>query len=171
MPKKTKAEKAAAAAERARKREERERAKKRAAAEAAGEDVVPDLPKIEEEEKKKPEKFDVLNHCTITGVLSSREDSRDIQIDHLSLTLFGKELISDTQLHVSVQHRFCLFWILCSGIDKKMVGMGIGCDKNCIAFGVTIPLEPHLRIPSLTSVVDTDSLAPTDLANPHFLQP
>jgi len=105
MPKKTPAQKAAAAAERERRRKERELAKQRKAAEEAGE-VVPNLPEaveVEEEsaaKKRHASKFDVLQHCTITGVLSSRPDSRDVQIDHLSLTLYGKELISDTQLHV-----------------------------------------------------------------------
>ena len=114
MPKKSKAEKAAAAKERERKRKEREAAKAR----AAGEEVVPALPAAgaagdgggggggggaaagETASSRHASKFEVLDHCTITGVLSSRPDSRDVQIDHLSLTLYGKELISDTELHV-----------------------------------------------------------------------
>jgi hypothetical protein len=116
MPKKSAAEKQAAAEERERKRLERAAAKAaEEAAAAGGGDAAagaegegggaPALPKAAGAKKaaaEKPiDKFGVLQHCTITGVLASRLDSRDVQIDHMSLTLYGKELISDTQLHVS----------------------------------------------------------------------
>jgi ATP-binding cassette subfamily F protein 2 len=110
MPKKTAAQKKAAAEKRERLRKERARKKEIEAAKAAGVEIVPELPEAVEEQGagKDVDKYEVLKHCTITGNLSSREDSRDVQIDHLSLTLYGRELISDTELHLNYGRRYGL---------------------------------------------------------------
>jgi len=50
----------------------------------------------------------VLSHVSITGKLSSLEHSRDIHIHSFSITLFGRDLISDTNLDLNFGRRYGL---------------------------------------------------------------
>jgi ATP-binding cassette subfamily F protein 2 len=44
----------------------------------------------------------------VTGVLASREDSRDFEITSFSIILYGRDLISDTTLQLSYGNRYGL---------------------------------------------------------------
>ena len=50
----------------------------------------------------------VLQHVSITGVLDSRVDSRDIQISSFSIGLHGRRLIEDADLHLNYGRRYGL---------------------------------------------------------------
>jgi ATP-binding cassette subfamily F protein 2 len=141
MPKKTKAEKAAAKAERARKRAEREAAKRRERNENSS-----DEEEVAEVKEKKSgaqhvtastiSEFDVLNHASITGKLTSRPDSRDVQIENFNITLYGRELVADTTLALNYGRRIGL--IGANGSGKSTLLMAIATRQ--------IPIPEHIDI-------------------------
>lgn len=47
-------------------------------------------------------------HRSVTGVLVSHPDSRDVHIDQLSITFHGAELLVDTSLELNVGRRYGL---------------------------------------------------------------
>jgi ATP-binding cassette subfamily F protein 2 len=50
----------------------------------------------------------VLRTAAISGILTSKPDSRDIEISHFSVANFGKELIQDATLTLTYGHRYGL---------------------------------------------------------------
>jgi len=64
--------------------------------------------KLEKRKKKKNSKKnnDVLEEISITGVLTSRQDSPDVQIDSFSIILYGKYLIKDTALIINSNRKY-----------------------------------------------------------------
>jgi len=50
----------------------------------------------------------VMRTAAISGILTSRDDSRDIEISHFSVANFGKELIQDATLTLTYGHRYGL---------------------------------------------------------------
>ena len=57
---------------------------------------------------KEEHKHSVVGQLSITGVLDSREDSRDVQISSFSIGLHGRRLIEDTELHMNYGRRYGL---------------------------------------------------------------
>ena len=50
----------------------------------------------------------VMKTAAISGILTSRDDSKDIEISHFSVANFGKELIQDATLTLTYGHRYGL---------------------------------------------------------------
>merc|ERR1711865_661017 len=50
----------------------------------------------------------VMRTAAISGILTSRADSKDIEISHFSVANFGKELIADATLTLTYGHRYGL---------------------------------------------------------------
>eukprot|EP00501_MAST-03F_sp_TOSAG23-6_P001002 GSMAST32.ASY1.ANO1.1042.1 assembled CDS len=140
MAKKTAAEKAAAKAALRAKRAAREAAKRRARGELTEEDE--DEVKVEEDKQEDKVSsssltaFDVLNHASITGKLTSREDSRDVQIENFNITLYGRELVADTTLALNYGRRIGL--IGGNGSGKSTLLMAIATRQ--------IPIPDHIDI-------------------------
>jgi ATP-binding cassette subfamily F protein 2 len=106
MAKKTPEEKAKAKAERA----ARKAAKQRARDVKAGRETVEVVVEEEDDAATKADDHveDVTDHIAVTGVLSSRADSRDAHITGFSVILFGRELIMDTELKINYGRRYGL---------------------------------------------------------------
>jgi len=94
MPKKPNKKEAAAAAKK--KKEEKKRA-----AEA-----------VEDELNSKE---GVLRTAAISGILTSKLDSRDVEISHFSVSIYCKELIQDATLNLTYGHRYGLIGMNGSG--------------------------------------------------------
>eukprot|EP01133_Synstelium_polycarpum_P016927 gene16927-20135_t len=77
-----------------------------------------------------------INAFTATGSLSSKETSRDIKIDQVTLTFHGKELLSDTTVEINFGRRYGL------------IGSN-GCGKStffqCLAIR-ELPIPNHIDI-------------------------
>ncbi len=54
------------------------------------------------------DKDDVLNHVSVTGVLNSKPTDRDVKIGNFSLTLFGRELLQNTEIEFTIGRRYGL---------------------------------------------------------------
>merc|ERR1719468_544516 len=71
-----------------------------------------------------------------TGVRGIHEMARDIKIDNFSVTFYGKELLQDTKLELSVGNRYGL--------------MGVnGCGKSCLLAVLgnrEVPIQEHIDI-------------------------
>lgn len=78
----------------------------------------------------------VIAQSSITGVLSSRPDSRDVQITNFSITLYGREIISDTELSINFGRRYGL-------IGQN--GSGKSALLQCISSG-ELPIPKHIDI-------------------------
>ena len=65
--------------------------------EAEGANSAGDLQKVDE---------GTLKHAVTTGVLTSRQDSKDIKIQSFSISLFGKMLFEDQKLELTYGHRY-----------------------------------------------------------------
>ena len=128
MPKKTAEEKRKAAAERKAKAAARKLAREAKKQGVTVEELQSKVEKakILEDAKKGPEVADVIKQASVTGVLSSRPDSRDIEISHFSISLYGKELVSDATLKLNFGRRYgligqngsgksTLLWAIASG--------------------------------------------------------
>ncbi|XP_033761748.1 ATP-binding cassette sub-family F member 2-like [Pecten maximus] len=75
-------------------------------------------------------------HRSVTGVLASHPDSRDVHIHNLSLTFHGAELIVDTRLELNVGRRYGL------------IGLN-GCGKSSLLFALEcreVPVPDHVDI-------------------------
>ncbi|XP_069111173.1 ATP-binding cassette sub-family F member 2-like [Argopecten irradians] len=75
-------------------------------------------------------------HRSVTGVLASHPDSRDVHIHNLSLTFHGAELIVDTRLELNVGRRYGL------------IGLN-GCGKSSLLFALEcreVPIPEHVDI-------------------------
>lgn len=73
---------------------------------------------------------------SVTGVLASHPDSRDVHIHNLSLTFHGAELLVDTRLELNVGRRYGL------------IGLN-GCGKSSLLFALEcreIPIPDHVDI-------------------------
>jgi ATP-binding cassette, subfamily F, member 2 len=78
----------------------------------------------------------VLQHVSVTGVLDSRVDSRDIQISSFSIGLHGRRLIEDADLHLNYGRRYGL-------IGEN--GSGKSTMLKVIASG-ELPIPEHIDI-------------------------
>ena len=60
--------------------------------------------------RKTPEEeaAEIIEAVSVTGVLSSRDDSRDFEITSFSIIMYGRELIADTTLQLSYGNRYGL---------------------------------------------------------------
>ena len=110
MPKKTAAEKKAAAEERKRKAAARKLAREAKKRGITVEELQAEMEatSIRDKAAAGPEVADVIKQAFITGVLSSRPDSRDIEISHFSISLYGKELVNDATLKLNFGRRYGL---------------------------------------------------------------
>lgn len=87
--------------------------------------------KKEEEEKKKQlikgddkvKRLAVLESATISGVRTSRNDSRDIKIEQFSIINFGKSLVKDTKLELNFGRRYGLIGQNGSGKSTMLAGI------------------------------------------------
>ncbi|XP_003377336.1 ATP-binding cassette sub-family F member 2 [Trichinella spiralis] len=73
---------------------------------------------------------------SITGVLSSHEQSRDIKIESITLTYYGVEMLSDTRLELNWSRRYGLI-----GLN----GCGKSTFLNCIA-SRELPVPPTMDV-------------------------
>ncbi|EGC28947.1 hypothetical protein DICPUDRAFT_159537 [Dictyostelium purpureum] len=77
-----------------------------------------------------------LNSFTATGALSSKDSSRDVKIEQVTLTFHGKELLSDTTVEINFGRRYGL------------IGQN-GCGKStffqCLAVR-ELPIPSHIDI-------------------------
>lgn len=78
----------------------------------------------------------VLKHVSVTGVLDSRVDSRDVQISSFSIGLHGRRLIEDADLHLNHGRRYGL-------IGEN--GSGKSTMLKVIASG-ELPIPDHIDI-------------------------
>lgn len=112
MPKKTAEEKRAAREARKKARKERELRKKLMKGELTKEEaekIKAESTKTEESESKhKTTMEDVLKHVSVTGSQASLDHARDVHVHNFSITLFGRDLISDTQLDLNYGRRYGL---------------------------------------------------------------
>jgi ATP-binding cassette subfamily F protein 2 len=83
-------------------------AKKRAAAAGAPSKRAEDARKSEMLLGEAQGRLAVLDALHVTGVLASRPNSRDVRIDHLTMSLKGTELIQDTTLQINFGRRYGL---------------------------------------------------------------
>eukprot|EP01048_Picozoa_sp_COSAG05_P019108 COSAG05_NODE_2920_length_2509_cov_85.126141_6_plen_319_part_00 len=60
----------------------------------------------------------------VTGVLTSSENSRDIQFDNFSLTFQGSVLVRDTSLHLNYNRRYGLLGLNGSGKSTLLCAIG-----------------------------------------------
>eukprot|EP00939_MAST-03C_sp_MAST-3C-sp1_P002296 g2296.t1 len=115
MPKKSAAEKKAARAaakERRRKKMLEKKMKSGDITEEELKELKGESSKTSEDtsssDAKKLDSATVLKHVAITGKLKSLEHSRDVHVDNFSITLFGRDLISDTSLELNFGRRYGL---------------------------------------------------------------
>ena len=66
---------------------------------------------------------DVLQYAQITGVLSSRPDSRDVEVTNFNMGMFGRNLIHDTTLKLSYGNRYGLIGMNGSGKSTLLHAM------------------------------------------------
>ncbi|KAK4473503.1 hypothetical protein MN116_002866 [Schistosoma mekongi] len=78
----------------------------------------------------------VASHRSVTGVLASHPEARDIQFSNLSITFHGKALLADTQLELNNGRRYGL------------IGAN-GCGKSTLLAVIAngeLPVPPHIDI-------------------------
>ncbi|KAL3314633.1 ATP-binding cassette sub- F member 2 [Cichlidogyrus casuarinus] len=78
----------------------------------------------------------VAAHRTVTGVLHSHKDSRDVHINLLSITFHGKELLVDSEIHLNNKNRYGL------------IGQN-GCGKSTLLAVLAnreVPVPDHIDI-------------------------
>jgi len=83
------------------------KAKAKAASKKGVDDVI-DRIKKEEELKGGSKRAEVLETAVITGVLASQPASVDVKIEQFSMSVYGKEFISDTKLELTFGRRIGL---------------------------------------------------------------
>jgi len=96
------------------------------------------------EKVKKAEELDgpgakraaVLETAVVTGVLASQEGSMDVKIDQFSMSVYGKEFISDTKLELSFGRRIGLIGM--NGSGKSTMLAAIAARE--------IPIPKHIDI-------------------------
>lgn len=76
------------------------------------------------------------SHRSCTGVLSSREQARDIQIHNFSLTLHGMELVKDSTIELNYGRRYGLIGFNGSGKSTLL---------NCLGHR-EVPIPEHIDI-------------------------
>jgi len=100
-----------------------------------------DKPKIVHRRKTPEEEAAaILEAVSVTGVLSSREDSRDFEITSFSIILYGRDLISDTTLRLSYGNRYGLVGANGSGKTSMLT----------ILAAREVPIPDHIDIWHLT---------------------
>ncbi|GAM22155.1 hypothetical protein SAMD00019534_053300 [Acytostelium subglobosum LB1] len=77
-----------------------------------------------------------INQFTATGVLTTKESSRDIKIEQVTLTFHGKELLSDTTVEINFGRRYGLL-----GSN----GCGKSTFLQCLAIR-ELPIPKHIDI-------------------------
>ena len=98
----------------------------------------------------------VLQHVSITGVLDSRVDSRDIQISSFSIGLHGRRLIEDADLHLNYGRRYGLIGE--NGSGKSTMLKVIACGE--------LPIPEHIDIYHLdTEAKPSDTTAMEAVVN------
>jgi len=65
----------------------------------------------------------VLETAVMTGVLASQEQAMDIKIEQFSLSVYGKEFISDTKLELNFGRRYGLIGMNGSGKSTMLAGI------------------------------------------------
>ena len=78
----------------------------------------------------------VLDHCTITGVLTSRVDSRDVKVGQVSIQLKGKHLFHEADLELTYGKKYGL--IGANGSGKTTLLAAIAARE--------IPIPEHVDI-------------------------
>jgi ATP-binding cassette subfamily F protein 2 len=109
-------------------------AKKRAEAKAAPSKRAAEAKKSEMLHGDGQGRLAVLDALHVTGVLASRPQSRDVRIDHLTLSLHGKELIQDTTLQINYGRRYGLIGM--NGSGKTSLLAAIACRE--------LPIPDHV---------------------------
>ncbi|EAL65364.1 ABC transporter-related protein [Dictyostelium discoideum AX4] len=98
-------------------------------------EVTPPTSDVEDEVQDKFKEMR-LNAFTATGALASKESSRDVKIEQVTLTFHGKELLSDTTVEINFGRRYGL------------IGQN-GCGKStffqCLAVR-ELPIPEHIDI-------------------------
>lgn len=84
------------------------------------------------------------SECTVTGVLTSRQQSRDIKFENFFLNYRGRELIADATLELNFGRRYGLIGANGSGKSTLLA---------CIA-EKQIPLPPHIDVYLLSEEVE-----------------
>ena len=98
----------------------------------------------------------VLQHVSITGVLDSRVDSRDIQISSFSIGLHGRRLIEDADLHLNYGRRYGLIGE--NGSGKSTMLKVLACGE--------LPIPEHIDIYHLdTEAKPSDTTAMEAVVN------
>jgi ATP-binding cassette subfamily F protein 2 len=87
-------------------------------------------------EGKQPAVIDLLATISVSGVLTSRPDSRDVEISSFSIILHGKELIADTKLKLNYGNRYGL--IGANGSGKSTLLQALAARE--------IPVPEHIDI-------------------------
>lgn len=77
-----------------------------------------------------------ISSRSVTGVLASHSQSRDIKIANFSLTLHGTELVTDTELEFNFGNRYGLIGLNGSGKSTLL---------NCLAER-EVPIPSHITI-------------------------
>eukprot|EP00667_Euglena_gracilis_P004103 EG_transcript_4118 len=78
----------------------------------------------------------VLEHCVVTGVLTSRKDSRDVKVSQVSIAIKGKQLFQEADLELAYGHRYGL--IGANGSGKSTLLAAIAARE--------IPIPEHIDI-------------------------
>ena len=86
----------------------------------------------------------VMRTAAISGILTSRDDSRDIEISHFSVANFGKELIQDATLTLTYGHRYGLIGQNGSGKSTLLQCLAMREVSNLFTTNARVPApEPE----------------------------
>eukprot|EP00668_Euglena_longa_P017881 GGOE01022341.1.p1 GENE.GGOE01022341.1~~GGOE01022341.1.p1 ORF type:complete len:615 (+),score=236.01 GGOE01022341.1:48-1892(+) len=86
--------------------------------------------------EKSCNRLPVLDHCVVTGVLTSRQDSRDVKVSQVSIAIKGKQLFQEADLELAYGHRYGL--IGANGSGKSTLLAAIAARE--------IPIPAHIDI-------------------------
>eukprot|EP01121_Diplochlamys_sp_Union-15-3_P008854 TRINITY_DN2378_c0_g2_i2.p1 TRINITY_DN2378_c0_g2~~TRINITY_DN2378_c0_g2_i2.p1 ORF type:complete len:580 (+),score=113.82 TRINITY_DN2378_c0_g2_i2:97-1836(+) len=103
--------------------------------------------------KQKKDEEEDNNPAVATGVLSSEVMSRDVKIDHFSITLNGAQLVNDTTLKLNWGRRYGLIGL--NGTGKSTL-------LKCLGQRL-VPIPEHFNIYHLTSEVESSEKTPMDV--------
>jgi len=85
---------------------------------------------------RQPQALTAAERCSVTGVLASRPDSRDFHLTGFSISLYGKDLVKDTELKLNHGRRYGLIGQNGSGKTTLLSAIGSG----------ELPIPAHVSI-------------------------
>jgi len=98
----------------------------------------------------------VLETCVVTGVLASQENAMDVKIEQFSMSVYGKEFISDTKLELNFGRRYGLIGANGSGKTTMLAAIAareIPIPKHIDMWFLDTEAKPE-EVSAIQAVVD-----------------